>query len=59
LTRIAATLLGSGAPQGAIQMEEQKTYFEQVPLEIVKKIVDEELRREKSLEQSKAAKKKI
>jgi len=40
-------------------MEEGKTHFEQVPLEIVKKIVDEELQREKSLEQSKAAKKKI
>jgi len=40
-------------------MEEDKTYFEQIPLEIVKKIVDEEIRREKSMEQSKAAEKKI
>ncbi len=40
-------------------MEEGRTHFEQVPLEIVKKIVDEELQREKSLERSKAAKKKI
>jgi hypothetical protein len=40
-------------------MKEHKTYFEQVPLEIVKKIVDEELQREKSLEKSKAAAKKI
>jgi hypothetical protein len=59
LTRSAASLLASGAKKGAIQMEEGKTYFEQIPLEIVKKIVDEELRREKSMVQSKAAKKKI
>jgi len=59
LTRIAASLLASGAKKGAIQMEEDKTYFEQIPLEIVKKIVDEEIRREKSMEQSKAAEKKI
>jgi len=52
-------MLRSEVREGAIQMEEGKTHFEQVPLEIVKKIVDEELQREKSLEQSKAAKKKI
>lgn len=40
-------------------MEENKTYFEQVPLEIVKKIVDEELQREKSTEQTKTAARKI
>ena len=40
-------------------MDQRKTYFEQVPLKIVKKIVDEELRREELAKAAKTAAEKI
>jgi hypothetical protein len=42
LTRIASGLLASRYSE-AVQMAKPKTHFEQVPLEIVKKIVGEEI----------------
>jgi len=39
-------------------MLEPKTHFEQVPLEIVRKIVEEQVRREKATEQDEGTKKK-
>ena len=39
-------------------MLEPKTHFEQVPLEIVRKIVEEQIRRETTTEQNQGVKKK-
>jgi hypothetical protein len=40
MTRITGGLLGCGCPAGGIAVPKPKTYFEQVPLEVVRKIVE-------------------
>jgi hypothetical protein len=43
MTRQITSLLLFGRAQGAIAMKKSKTHFEQVPLELVKKIAKEDL----------------
>jgi hypothetical protein len=40
-------------------MPQPKTHFEQVPLEIVRKIVEEQIQRETTIEQTRGTKKKV
>jgi hypothetical protein len=41
MTRKTSSLLLFGAAKGAIVMQRSKTYFEQIPVEVVKKIAEE------------------
>jgi hypothetical protein len=54
LTRTASSLLASGWSKG-VAMLSAKTHFQQVSLEIVRKIVDEQIRRETETEQAQGA----
>jgi hypothetical protein len=54
LTRIASGLLVSRHSE-AIQMAKPKTHFEQVPLEIIKKIVEEEIPPEAIIKQDRSS----
>jgi hypothetical protein len=56
LTRTNSRLLAWRRSQGVLMLE-PKTYYEQVPLEIVRKIVKEQLRREITIEQDQGTEK--
>jgi hypothetical protein len=56
MTRTASGLLVSGPSEG-VQMLEPKTHFEQVPLEVIRKIVEEQILREATTEQDQGTKK--
>jgi hypothetical protein len=56
LTRTTSSLLASGCSEG-VAMLSAKTHFQQVSLEIVRKIVEEQIRRETETEQAQEAKK--
>ena len=57
LTRTTSGLLASRRSEG-VPMLEPKTHFEQVPMEVVRKIVEEQIRREITTEQDQGSKKK-
>lgn len=48
MTRMTSGLLGSRELKGAIEMIKPKTHFEQVPLEIVRKLIEEETQQEET-----------
>ena len=57
MTRTTSGLLASRRSEGVV-MRKPKTHFEQLPLEIVRKIVEEQSRRETTTEQAQETKKK-
>jgi hypothetical protein len=57
LTRTTSGLLAFSWSEG-VPMLQPKTHFEQVPMEVVRKIVEEQIRREIETEQDQGIKKK-
>jgi len=58
LTRITSGLLASRSLE-EVSMLKARTHFEQVPLEVVRKIIEEQLRREKTVGQSQVTNKDV